>query len=68
MDAAALAFVVLALIIGAAMLMRVDTSFRIWGYPGLAMLFFLGAAGGGVWLVLNILASDRKDKNLRGNS
>ena len=28
-----------ALIIGAAMLMRVETTFRILGYPGLAMLF-----------------------------
>jgi ubiquinone biosynthesis protein len=30
-----------ALIIGAAMLMRVDTSFRILGYPGLSIIFFL---------------------------
>lgn len=28
-----------ALIVGAAMLMRVDTSFRIWSYPGLAIIF-----------------------------
>ena len=36
-----------ALIVGAAMLMRVETSFRIWGYPGLAIILFLLAAGGG---------------------
>jgi ubiquinone biosynthesis protein len=48
-----------ALIIGAAMLMRVETSFRLFGYPGLAMLFFLLAAGGGLWLVFDILRSDR---------
>jgi ubiquinone biosynthesis protein len=48
-----------ALVIGAAMLMRVETSFRLFGYPGLAMLFFLAAAGGGLWLVFNILSSDR---------
>ena len=47
------------LIIGAAMLMRVDTPFRLWGYPGFAMVFFLIAAGGGIWLALNILSSDR---------
>jgi predicted unusual protein kinase regulating ubiquinone biosynthesis (AarF/ABC1/UbiB family) len=47
-----------ALIVGAAMLMRVETSFRIWGYPGLAILLFVGAAGGGAVLVVNILASD----------
>jgi len=49
-----------ALIVSAAMLMRVETSFRILGYPGLAILFFLAAAGGGVALMLNILLSDRR--------
>jgi ubiquinone biosynthesis protein len=48
-----------ALIVGAAMLMRVETTFRIFGYPGLAMLFFLAAAGGAAWLAFNILSSDR---------
>jgi hypothetical protein len=47
------------LIIGAAMLMRVDTPFRLFGYPGFAMLFFLVAAGGGIWLAFTILSSDR---------
>ncbi len=48
-----------ALIVGAALLMRVDTSFRIWGYPGLAIIFFLAAAGGGIALLINILFYDR---------
>lgn len=47
-----------ALIIGAAMLMRVETSFRILGYPGLAIIFFLLAAGGGIALMLTILLKD----------
>lgn len=47
------------LIIGAAMLMRVDTNFRLFGYPGFAMLFFLVAAGGALWLAFDILTSDR---------
>jgi predicted unusual protein kinase regulating ubiquinone biosynthesis (AarF/ABC1/UbiB family) len=47
-----------ALIIGAAMLMRVDTAFRILGYPGLAIIFFLLAAGGGLALMLTILLKD----------
>ena len=47
-----------ALIIGAALLMRVDTPFRIFGYPGLAIIFFLLAAGGGVGLMLTILLKD----------
>jgi ubiquinone biosynthesis protein len=47
------------LIIGAAMLMRVETRFRLFGYPGFAMVFFLVAAGGALWLAFNILTSDR---------
>jgi hypothetical protein len=47
-----------ALIVGAAMLMRVETSFRILGYPGLAMLCFIAAASGGLTLVWNIVRSD----------
>lgn len=43
-----------ALIMGAARLMRVDTPFRILGYPGLAILCFLSAAAGGFWLVISI--------------
>jgi predicted unusual protein kinase regulating ubiquinone biosynthesis (AarF/ABC1/UbiB family) len=49
-----------ALIIGASMLMRVETDFRIFGYPGLAMLFFLAAAGGGSWLVISIMLNDQR--------
>jgi predicted unusual protein kinase regulating ubiquinone biosynthesis (AarF/ABC1/UbiB family) len=51
-----------ALIIGASLLMQVNTTFRILGYPGLAMLCFLFAALGGVWLVLSIAYQDYKDK------
>ncbi|HEV2149372.1 MAG TPA: AarF/ABC1/UbiB kinase family protein [Longimicrobiaceae bacterium] len=55
-----LGLVLAALIIGAAMLMRVETTFRIWGYPGLAMLLFLAAVVGGVLLVLNIVVYDER--------
>jgi ubiquinone biosynthesis protein len=48
-----------ALIIGAALLMRVETDFRVFGYPGLAILFFLAAAAGGVWLLADIFINDR---------
>ena len=54
-----------ALIIGAAMLMRVETTFRIMGYPGLAMLFFLAAAGGAAWLAFSILSSDKAPRPRR---
>jgi hypothetical protein len=55
-----LGLVVAALIVGAAMLMRVDTTFRIFGYPGLAMIFFLMAAAAGLVLAYNILFRDQK--------
>ncbi len=51
--------IVASLIVGAALLMRVETTFRIWGYPGLAIIFFLGAAGAGVILLINILFYDK---------
>jgi ubiquinone biosynthesis protein len=47
-----------ALIVGAALMMRVQTRFTIWGYPGIAMLFFLGAALIAVWLMAGILRAD----------
>ena len=56
----ALGLVLAALIVGAAMLMRVETPFTILGYPGLAMLLFLAAAGGGFWMAWGILAGDVK--------
>jgi predicted unusual protein kinase regulating ubiquinone biosynthesis (AarF/ABC1/UbiB family) len=55
-----LGLVVAALIVGAALLMRIETSFRIFGYPGLAMIFFLLAAAAGLLLVISILFYDEK--------
>ena len=54
--------VLAAMIVGAAMLMRIETSWRILGYPGLAMLFFVAAAGGGLWLMFQILVTDSQTK------
>jgi predicted unusual protein kinase regulating ubiquinone biosynthesis (AarF/ABC1/UbiB family) len=51
-----------ALIVGAALLMRVETTFRLFGYPGLAMICFLAAGAGGFWLVLNIFWQDHKSR------
>jgi predicted unusual protein kinase regulating ubiquinone biosynthesis (AarF/ABC1/UbiB family) len=48
------------LIIGASLLMRVETNWRVWGYPGLAIICFLAAAAGGVWLLFNIYIQDRR--------
>ena len=52
--------VLAALIIGASLLMRVETSWQILGYPALAMLFFLVAAAGGIWLLVSIFVQDQK--------
>jgi len=53
-----LGLILASLIIGAALLMRVETSFKICGYPGLAIICFLAAAAGGVMLVVNIIFYD----------
>ena len=47
-----------AFIIGSSMLARVETSFRIFGYPGLAMLLFSVAIVGSVLLMIQIYAKD----------
>ncbi len=52
--------VLAALIVGAALLMRVETSFRLFGYPGLAILLFLLAAGAGILLLVSIITRDRR--------
>ena len=50
-----------ALIVGASLLMQVNTRFQLFGYPGLAILCFLAAATGGFWLVINIFIRDARD-------
>ena len=51
-----------ALIIGASLMMRIETTFRIFGYPGFAMLCFLAAATGGSWLLISIVAQDQESR------
>ena len=55
-----LGLILAALIVGAAMLMRVETSFRILGYPGMPMIFFLLAAIAGFALAISIISTDVK--------
>ncbi len=57
-----LGLILASLIVGAALLMRVDTSFRLLGYPGLAIIFFLLAVAGGMALAWQILRSDHAEK------
>ena len=53
-----LGLVMAALIVGAALLMRVETEFSVFGYPGLAMILFMAAVAGGVALVVSIARTD----------
>jgi predicted unusual protein kinase regulating ubiquinone biosynthesis (AarF/ABC1/UbiB family) len=59
--------VIAALIIGAALLMQVQTRFTIFGYPGLAIVLFLAAAAGGFWFLVNVLWCDHKQKHENRN-
>ena len=42
--------------------MRVETTFRLFGYPGFAILCFIGAAAGACWLLVAIVVQDRKKR------
>ena len=57
-----LGLILAALIVGAALMMRVETSFHILGYPGLPTIFFLMAAAAGLILIVNIAFYDVKPK------
>jgi ubiquinone biosynthesis protein len=55
-----LGLIIAAMIVGAAMLMRVETTFKLFGYPGFAMIFFLLAALAALYLGFVIIFSDKK--------
>jgi ubiquinone biosynthesis protein len=57
-----LGLILAALIVGAALMMRVETSFKIFGYPGLPTIFFLLAAVAGLALAASIVFTDEKPK------
>jgi len=57
-----LGLILAALVVGAALMMRVDTTFKIFGYPGLPTIFFVLAAIAGVILAGSILFTDKKPK------
>jgi ubiquinone biosynthesis protein len=48
-----------AIIIGAAMTMNIDAGPELFGYPAISILFFVGAAIGGLVLMVYILLGDR---------
>jgi predicted unusual protein kinase regulating ubiquinone biosynthesis (AarF/ABC1/UbiB family) len=51
-----------ALIVGAALMMRVETRIHLFGYPALAMLMFLLGAGIGIAIIVSTWMSDRPAK------
>jgi predicted unusual protein kinase regulating ubiquinone biosynthesis (AarF/ABC1/UbiB family) len=54
--------VLAALIVGAALMMRVETAWTILGYPAIAIIFFVIAAGAALFLAFTILFTDEKRK------
>ncbi|QIF01237.1 AarF/UbiB family protein [Roseimicrobium sp. ORNL1] len=50
------------LTVSAALMMRVDTGFKIFGYSGLAFLFFIIAAIGAMWVAIEIMLHDRRPR------
>jgi len=57
-----LGLILASLILGASLLMRVETTFRLFGYPGFAMVAFSLASAGGIALAIQILRRDTKGK------
>ena len=51
--------VIAALIVGAAMIMRIDTEAELFGYPALAIVLFVLASALGLWLVVTSLLRER---------
>lgn len=54
-----LGLILAAMIVGAAMIMSIDTPFRVLGYPGLAMIMFFLAGTGSAYLAVQIVRHDR---------
>jgi len=54
--------VIAALLVSSSMMMRVPSSFTMFGYPGLAVLGYLLASVAGFYLVVSTFMKDRKDQ------
>lgn len=50
-----------AMILGSSLLFRMDTSFKIFGYPGLAMIFFIIGISGGLFIAFSALFRDEPE-------
>lgn len=54
--------VIAALLVASSLMMRVPTSYHLFGYPTIAMIGYLLAAAAAVYLIASILLRDRKDQ------
>jgi len=54
--------VIAALLISSSLMMRVQTRFVLFGYPGLAVAGYLIAAAAAVYLITSVLMKDREDR------
>lgn len=57
--------VLAAMLVGAALAMRVETDVRLFGLPALAAVFFILAGIGGMVLVAHVFVVDRRDRMRR---
>ena len=58
--------VVAALVIGAALIMRIDVRPKLFGYPAIAIVLFAIAATAAAWLLVSIIISDLPQHHRRG--
>jgi ubiquinone biosynthesis protein len=54
--------VIAALLIASSLMMRVPASWRVFGYPAIAMLGYVIAAAAAVFLIVSTLLQDRRDQ------
>ncbi len=54
--------VIAALLVSSSMMMRVPTSFTIFGYPGLAVLGYVLATAAALYLIVSTIVQDRRDQ------
>jgi hypothetical protein len=51
------------MIVGASLMMRIETSWKILGYPGWRSCASSSRAAGGFYLVINIFVQDRRSQH-----
>lgn len=55
-----LGLIIASMIIGAALIMNIQTGFTIFGYPGIAIILFILAAAAGISLAIKIIFTDEE--------